>query len=521
MTVERTILIVGGGTAGWLAAAYLAKYLGVREGGPIGITLLEAPDIGIVGVGEGTFPTIRGTLRFLGLNEAQFMRDTSATFKQGIRFARWVDGGEDDSFFHPFEAPFPTDGAGLVPYWLLQDGDRRPPFAQAMTFQQQVTDARRAPKRGPEGDFEAPLNYAYHFDAAKAAQALAARARELGVRHLRGTVTDVALAADGAIAHLVTREYGAIAADFYVDCSGFRAELIGRALGVPQKSVKSILFTDRALSCKVPYEAADTPLESCTVATAHAAGWTWEIGLEGARGVGCVYSSDHMSDDEAEEVLRAYVAPHLGSGVELAPRKTAFDAGYRETPWVRNCVAIGLAGGFLEPLESTSVVLIEVAVGMLAELFPHDGRWDAPAARFNELMTRRFENIVNFLKLHYCLSKREEPFWRDNRDPASIPPALRDLLAQWRTRPPSRFDFALDLEAFAFFNYQYILYGMGFETDLSAARAAFPQAEAAQKTFARIRAYGDHATKDLPAHRALIRRLNQISAPDGRVASRR
>ncbi|WP_044561199.1 tryptophan halogenase family protein [Azospirillum sp. B4] len=516
MIAKRTILILGGGTAGWLAAAYLAKYLGVTRDGPIGITLLESPDIGIVGVGEGTFPTIRTTLRFLGLNEAQFMRETAATFKQGIRFNNWVtapEAGVTDSFFHPFEAPFPAEGTGLVPYWLLQDGRRRLPFAQAMTFQPQVADAQRAPKRGPEGDFEAPLNYAYHFDAAKVAHVLARRAKELGVRHLTGTVTDVTLGQDGAIAHLTTREQGVLAADFFVDCSGFHAELIGRTLGVPHKSVRSVLFADRALTCKVPYEAPDAPLESCTVATAHAAGWTWDIGLDSARGVGCVYSSDHMSDDQAAATVRAY----LGPGVEPpALRQITFDSGYRETPWVKNCVAIGLSGGFLEPLESTSVVLIEVAVGMLAELFPHDGQWDAPAARFNELMTRRFENIVNFLKLHYCLSRREEPFWRDNRDPASIPAALADLLRQWRTRPPSRFDFALDLEAFAFFNYQYILYGMGFETDLSAARGAYPHADTAAKTFARIQAYGEHATRDLPAHRALIR---QVNAATGKVGA--
>ncbi|MEE3622777.1 tryptophan halogenase family protein [Nitrospirillum sp. BR 11752] len=522
MTRARTILIVGGGTAGWLAAAYLARYLGVREDGPIRITLLESQDIGIVGVGEGTFPTIRNTLKFLGLDEARFMRETAATFKQGIRFDRWVTGAEDDSFFHPFEAPFPMEGAGLVPYWLLQERDARPPFAQAMTLQPRVAEARRAPKRGPEGDFEAPLNYAYHFDAAKAAAALARCARDLGVLHLQGTVTDVALGPDGAIDHVLTREQGSLSADFYLDCSGFRAELIGRALGVPQKPVKPILATDRALSCKVPHGMPDAPLESVTLATAHAAGWTWDIGLEGGRGIGCVYSSDHMSDDAAEAALRAYLAPLLGRDAAPPPfRRIAFDPGYRETPWVRNCVAIGLSAGFLEPLESTSVVLVEVAVGMLAELFPHDGDWQAPAARFNELMTRRFENIVAFLKLHYCLSRREEPFWRDNRDPATIPPGLRDLLARWRTRPPSRFDFALDLEAFAYFNYQYILYGMGFETDLSAARGAYPDAEAARKIFARVQTYGDHAIRDLPAHRALIRRLNQTSAPEDRVALRR
>ena len=502
MTVKRSILIVGGGTAGWLAAAYLARYLGISAQGPLSVTLLESPEIGIIGVGEGTFPTIRNTLKFLGMKEADFMRETAATFKQGIRFTGWVDG--KDQFYHPFEAPLQTEGAGLVPYWLLRDPAARAPFAEAMTFQKQVIEAARAPKRALEGDFEGPLNYAYHFDAAKAAQALARRAKELGVNHIEGTVTEVALDESGAIDHLATREHGDIKADFYVDCSGFHAELIGQALKSPFKSLRAVLPVDRALACRVPYGTPDEQIESCTIATAHEAGWTWDIGLEGGRGVGCVYSSDHMADERAEETLRAYLGT---KAAEPSFRKLAFESGYRETPWIKNCVAIGLSAGFLEPLESTGVVLIEVAVGMLAELFPHDGRWDAPAARFNRLMAQRYDNIVNFLKLHYVLSRRDEPFWRDNRIEASIPGSLRDLLDQWRVRPPGRFDFDLDLESFAFFNYQYILYGMGFETDLSAARGAYPDIEGAGKQFARIQAFGDRAVRDLPPHRASIRQI--------------
>ena len=199
--------------------------------------------------------------------------------------------------------------------------------------------------------------------------------------------------------------------------------------------------------------------------------------------------------------------PHVLSdrlGLALA----APEAGWRERQWVKNTVAVGLAGGFLEPLESTGVLMIEAAAGMIAELFPHNGPVDAPARRFNELINARYENIVNFLKLHYCLSRRSEPFWRDNADPASIPERLRELLEQWRYRPPGRFDFILDLESFAFFNYQYILYGMEFKTDLSPVRDDFPNVREAEKLFARIRNFGERATHDLPSHRALIQQIN-------------
>ena len=510
MSNKRRILIVGGGTAGWLTAAYLAKALRLAERQQLEITVLESPDIGTVGVGEGTFPTIRGTLQFLGIDEGRFIRETSATLKQGIRFVDWAHAprnGRQHRFFHPFEAPFYAEGINLVPYWLLQDEAARAPFAQAMTLQQRVAEAQRAPKRAGEAPYAAPLNYAYHFDALKLAHLLADHARGLGVRHVQGLVTHVELDGAGAIAHLDAVQHGGQErhqADLYVDCTGFRAELIGRAMGSPFRSARGQLFADRALACKLP-DPPDAPLESCTIATAHEAGWTWEIGLNGARGIGCVYSSDHMSDARAAEVLRAYCG---AGGEDLALRSIPFAPGYREQQWVKNCVAVGLSAGFLEPLESTGIVLIEAAVGMIAEMLPHSGPMQAPARRFNELMTMRFENIINFLKLHYALSRRDEPFWRDNADPATIPERLAELLAQWRLRPPGRFDFVLDTETFAFFNYQYILYGMGFATDLGAGRDDFTQVEEANKLFAKIQRFADRAVADLPSHRALIQQFN-------------
>src|SRR3954454_22325535 len=386
---RRSILIVGGGTAGWLTAAYLAKYLDLSEQGPLDIRLLESPEIGIIGVGEGTFPTIRTTLKYLGIDESRFIRRTSATFKQGIRFTDWVrtpEGGKHEHFFHPFEAPFYSEGTSLLPYWLLQDEATRPSFAEAVTIQNRVAEAKRAPKRPDEGDFSGPLNYAYHFDAASLAQVLADRARELGVVHLEGLMTGVVLDDAGAIDHVVTQEHGDLKADLYVDCSGFRAELIGGALDVPFKSVKHIFFTHRALACKIPYDRPDAPLESFTIAAAHEAGWTWDIGLAGARGIGCVYSSAHMSDERAAEILRAYAGPKAD---DVPKRRIPFEAGWRERQWVKNCVAVGLAAGFLEPLESTGVVLIEAAIGMIADMFPQNGPIDAPARRFNELMAAR------------------------------------------------------------------------------------------------------------------------------------
>ncbi|WP_448662622.1 tryptophan halogenase family protein [Sphingomonas sp. CJ20] len=503
MPAKRSVLVVGGGTAGCLAAAYLARFFGGR----IDVTLLESPDIGIIGVGEGAFPTIRTTLQFLGIDEGAFLRETSGTFKQGIRFDDWLHAptadGRRHRYLHPFDPPFQTDGTSLVPYWLLQDPATRAPFAEAVTIQNRVAASSRAPKRADEGAFAGPLNYAYHFDAARFVDVIARRATALGVCHLKGLLTGVELAEDGTIACVHTREHGALTADLYLDCSGFRAELIGKALGAPFTSVQDQLFTDRALACKLPHDRDDAPIESFTIATAHQAGWTWDIALEGARGIGCVYSSAHLGDAAAADLLRGYIG-HDRFDARIIP----FESGYRPRQWIGNCVAVGLSGGFLEPLESTGVVLVEAAVAMIAELFPHSGPIDAPARQFNALMAARYDRIVHFLKLHYCLSRRAEPFWRDNAAPESIPAALRDLLDQWRHRPPNRFDFLIDVESFAYFNYQYILYGMEYPTDLGAGRADFPDGAAAEKTFARIRAFGDRAVADLPTHRALIGAIN-------------
>lgn len=501
----RSILIVGGGTAGWLAAAYLARFLG-REGhcGPT-ITLLESPDIGTIGVGEGAFPTIRATLDFLGIDEARFIRAASATFKQGIRFDDWLHApgdGARHSYIHPFEPPFHAEGFDLAAQWLRQDPATRLPFAEAVTIQHRVAMAGRAPKQAGEGAFDGPLSYAYHFDAGLLGKVLAERARELGVRHLRGWLDKAFLTPDGAIDHVVTREHGPLAADLYIDCTGLRAELIGRALKTPFRSAKGQLFTNRALACKLPYRDAEAPIATMTIATAHPAGWTWDIGLAHARGLGTVYSSDHMDDATALDVLAGYAGCDVAT---LDVRTLSFEAGYRQRQWVRNCVAVGLAGGFLEPLESTGLVLIEAAIAMIAELFPHHGPIDAAAERFNALMNARYEAIADFLKLHYCLSRREEPFWRENADPGSMSDRLGALLDQWRYRPPNRFDFTLDVESFAYFNYQYVLYGMDFGGSAAEIPGAKDQTE---RLLQRIHGFAERAAAELPDHRDLIRRIN-------------
>jgi tryptophan halogenase len=512
MNPIQQILIVGGGTAGWLTAAFLAKTLGTAAGG-VRITLVESSEIGIIGVGEGTFPSIRGTLNAIGLDEARFIRECDATFKQGVKFVDWAHapGGDatpaHEHYFHPFNAPSQRPGAPeLLPYWLLgeagaADGAPRA-FADAVSMQKRVADASRAPKRAGDGDWLGPMNYAYHFDAGKFATLLATHAQSQGVQRVIATVERVELREDGHIGAVVTRDRGPLTADLYIDCTGFRAALIGGALGAARKPLADVLFVDRALALQVPYPAADTPIPSYTISTAHTAGWTWDIGLQHRRGIGYVYSSRHTNDADAERVLRRYIGPAADA---LTPRTLQLDVGYRETQWIGNCVAVGLSAGFLEPLESSGIGLIEAAAYLIGYLLPADGDL-APAARqFNAMMRARFERVVDFLKLHYALTRRTDTaFWRDNTDPSSWTPTLRDLLAQWRSRAPHRLDFITDLEMYPPSSWQYVLYGMGYPTNLSHARPAWPRATDARQEFAMIAQVAQHAMSDLPDHRALV-----------------
>lgn len=502
------ILIVGGGTAGWLTAAYLAKQLGANRPGGVGITLIESSEIGILGVGEGTFPTILKTLAAIGVDEARFMRESSAAFKQGIRFVDWVHApvnGRHTHYYHPFALPRQEAGLELLPYWLMGAAGPDVSFADAVTLQERVCEAGRAPKRVTDATYRGPMSYAYHLDAGRFAAFLCEVAQGLGVRRLLGNVEAVNLDESGAIASLTTREHGELKAGLYVDCTGFRGQLIGRALGVEFRNRNDVLFVDRAVAMQVPYAADDAPIAPYTISTAHEAGWTWDIGLDARRGVGYVYSSSHTDDTRAEEVLRNYIGP---ASRELNARLLQLQIGWRERHWVRNCVAVGLSGGFLEPLESTGIIMIEAAAYMIASFFPRAGGMEHAANLFNQLMNRRYERIVDFIKMHYFLTQRtDSAFWRDNAQPASATDSLLAQLDMWRSRVPGRFDFVMDHETFALANYQFILYGMSFSTDLRASSVNYPYVDLARQEFMRVRQASQRAVAALPVHRDLLKRV--------------
>jgi flavin-dependent dehydrogenase len=507
----REVLVLGGGSAGWLVAALLAAVHG-GEGG-LRVTLVESTEAPPIGVGEGTWPSMRDTLRRIGLSEADFVRRCHVSFKQGSRFEGWMRGeagSAGDRYDHPFMLPVGHGDVDLVPAWRADPAGR--PFAHLASPSSQLVDAGRAPKQAQTPEFAAVANYAYHFDAGLFGQALREHAvSRLGVRHVVDHVEAVIPQDDGDIAALQTRSHGRLEADLFVDCSGLAARLIGQHFGVPLRSEREVLFNDAALAVQVPYAAPDAPLASCTIATAWDKGWIWDIGLPTRRGVGAVYSRAHASDDEAQAALAAYLDATGAPAERPAPRAIRFDPGYRERFWVRNCVAVGLSSGFIEPLEASALALVELSAARLCDELPMTrSSMDTVARRFNDDFGYRWARVIDFLKLHYALSARDDSdYWRAHRDPATWPERLRELLPMWRLRAPARHDFGRIDEVFPAASYQYILYGMGFRPD--ALPASTHTLDAGRACFEEAARQARRLVPALPSHRGLIDHLHRAS----------
>jgi flavin-dependent dehydrogenase len=503
----RKVVIVGGGSAGWLTAGILAAEHPARGDGAVQITLVESPDVNPIGVGEGTWPSMRDSLRRMGVSESEFLVACDASFKQGSRFAGWVNGADGDAYYHPFSAPAGFGQVDPVPGWLAHHAGR--PFAEVVSYQPALCEAGRAPKQFGTPEYAAVANYAYHLDAGKFGQFLQAFCTDkLGVRHVLDHVREVRAEENGDIAALRTESHGAIEGDLFIDCSGFSALLLGRHYGIPLLGTKDTLFCDTALAIQVPYADETAPIASHTLSTAQSAGWIWDIGLPGRRGVGHVYSSAHSSDDEAAAALHAYVLATAGPAAAArlpAPRRIAMNPGRREVFWHRNCVAVGIAAGFIEPLEASALALIEMSAAMIRDEMPATRELvDVVARRFNERFSYRWERIIDFLKLHYLLSHRSDSeFWSDNRQPGSVPARLQELLELWRYRSPSRRDFPEIEEIFPSASYQYVLYGMDFAPAARSARRSEDPA-AAERFFRESAALRSKYLAGLPSNRELI-----------------
>ncbi|MGB0494995.1 MAG: tryptophan halogenase family protein [Kangiellaceae bacterium] len=502
------VLIVGGGTAGWLTAGILAKQLNCKAKNSVKVTLVESPNIPIMGVGEGTWPSLRATLQKLDIDESEFMRECDATFKQGTEFINWMTtkSGNVHRYHHPLSAVFhAAHDFNLSPYWLLGDA-KDLPYDLAVSSQANICHKGLAPKKITTPAYEAIQNYSYHLNANKFATFLTKHCVEqLGVEHLVANVNDAKLDNDGFISSVSTdvETIATIEADFFVDCSGSRSILMGEALKVKWNGIADVIFNDTALAAQVPYEEKDSPIATHTIATAFDSGWTWDIGLHHRRGTGYVYSSGHTTDEKAEQTLLDYIGQ---PNKNLDLRKIKLNIGYREQFFKMNCVAIGMSAAFIEPLEASAIFLIDAGANMLAEQFPRTRdamQW--VEKKYNKTFKLRWEKTLDFVKLHYCISdRRDSQYWIDNCDPQSIPDSLKERLEHWKTHPPGKYDFDYAYEPFVLDSYLYVLYGMNFKSDIGHNISTFADHKRAKRMFDDIARLTDILSKELPKQRDLV-----------------
>jgi tryptophan halogenase len=437
LSKARKVLIVGGGSAGWMAAAYLNAALN-RDGRQVAdISLIESPDVPRIGVGEATIPNINHILAVVGIDPHEFMRRVDGTFKQAIKYVNWLEPA-NNHYYHPFTRfrKAPIDRSARR--WLMSN--RSIPFTETVSIQPIICELGLSAKTLGPRPFPAPLTHAYHMNALKFADLLCEISTARGVTHYLDHVEEVEMAENGDIAALKTRAGQRLEADLFIDCTGFAALLVEKALGSPWIDCSQWLLCDRAITMHVPYEHHYPGyVRPYTTATALSSGWVWEIPLQDKRSLGYVHSSAFISEDDAEQEVRAFEGAHAA---ELDARTVHFKVGHREHAWVRNCIAIGLAGSFIEPLESTGLYLSDLATVMLAEHFPEHDDWAPLAWRFNRIMANRFYEILDFINMHYCLTRREDtPFWREIRKPERLNDRLRAKLDFWRVKPPSVVDF--------------------------------------------------------------------------------
>lgn len=431
----RSVVIVGGGTAGWMSAAYLKAAFRDR----LAVTLVESSNVPTIGVGEATFSTVRHFFDYLGLPEQAWMPHCAASYKLAIRFENWRHRGH--YFYHPFERLRVCDGFTLADWWLQERG--LPPDPDRACF---VTPSLCEAKRSPRlldgslftTELDGPLGrstmdqqrtqfpYAYHFDAAQLALFLSKYGTDRGVRQVLDDVVAVRQDGRGWISHLITREHGELYGDLFIDCTGFRGLLINQTLGERFISFNDVLPNNRAVALRVPRTGESEGIAPYTTASAMDAGWMWTIPLSERNGNGYVYSDEFCSPEEAETTLRESVAPGMH---DLAANHISMRIGRNERSWVANCVAIGLSSAFVEPLESTGIFFIQHGIEQLVKHFP-DARWNtALTDGYNSRVAYAVDGVKEFLVLHYRAAERDDtPYWKTAKT-RPIPDGLAEKLA--------------------------------------------------------------------------------------------
>jgi len=434
------ITIVGGGTAGWMAALMLSNQLKthIKSKHPMKITLIESPNIATVGVGEATVPGMPRTLQTAGISERAFFKACNATFKLGVYFDNWNTGpdGKPVGYINPFANAGALGGVGVGDYFL-RFGAKNMNFTQVISPSVDLAAACHGPRPLGAKPYDKNVGFAYHLDAGKFAHLLRDTCIKAGVKHILDDVEGTELDERGYVAALQLKEMGRHPVELVIDCTGFRGLIINQALKEPFVNYSRYLANDRALAVQLPH-AEGAKLEPITRSTALGAGWSWRVPLYNRVGTGYVFSSAHRTDEEA----RAEFLKHLGPDHKDAePRVIPMRIGRNQNGWVKNCVSIGLSGGFIEPLESTAIHMIDTGIRWLVSYFP-DKDFAAPLRdRYNKLTGNLYDEIRDFICLHYALGNRtDDPYWIDAREALEVPDSLAENLELWQYGLPQPFD---------------------------------------------------------------------------------
>ena len=464
---KTRVVIVGGGTAGWLTAGIIAaRHPLLSENSNTELVLLESPDVKNLGVGEGTWPTMRDTLKQIGLSERAFLSCCDASFKQASKFAGWRQDPAQH-YYHPFTAPAGYGVVSLADAWI--EAGYPQDFESWVSAQGHACERQLSPKLPQLPEYAFTYNYGYHLNAGKFVALLQAHCTEkLGVTYRQGHVAHIVSHDSGAIKALQLEDGNTVEGDLFIDCSGFAAVLMGKHYQIPFVSQRGVLFNDTAIAAQVNHAEPQTPIASATVATAQTSGWIWDIALQHRRGIGHVFSSEFCAVEDAEQTLRNYIAndPNLQQD-EVTTRIIKFDPGHRKYFWHHNCVAIGVSAGFVEPLEATALVLIEKSAEWVAEQLPRSpSAMPVLAKRFNQLTNERWQEIIDFIKLHYVLSDRtDSAYWRAHQQHESWTDSLSEALQLWQSQPPGLYESSNRQELFSSASKQYVLFGMGFRAE--------------------------------------------------------
>jgi tryptophan halogenase len=487
----ENIVIVGGGTAGWIAAAAMSRLLGSA----VKITLIESEAIGTVGVGEATIPQIRRLNGVLGLDENEFVRETRGTFKLGIEFNNWGHIGE--SYLHTFgDAGINLASLHFHHYWLRSQAEGNTSGLWDYSLHHKAAYSHKFGRLDRVGNTSMTgLAYAFHFDAGLYARYLRKHAEAAGVQRVEGKVIDVALQPDTGFIQSVTLERGEqIAGDLFIDCSGFRGLLIGQALGVDYQDWSQWLPCNGAVAVGCE---STSPLLPYTKATAHDAGWQWRIPLQHRTGNGHVFCDGFTDKDKATETLLA----NLDGAPMGDPKQLRFTTGRRDKFWHKNCVSLGLASGFLEPLESTSIHLIQSNVSKLIELFPDRNFDPANEAEYNRQVSHEYELIRDFLILHYHRTDREDSeFWRYCKN-MSVPDSLKEKMTLFAGNGLLYKD-AEDL--FRESSWVQVMVGQGLMPKSFHAMANRISSDQITRFLSDVQTLIERATNDLPQHQDFI-----------------